>query len=74
MGRFRDPHIYDQDETYPTYDKARERKDQLKSEGFRVKIRKSEVGHVVYKKDITFIGSQRNRRTRKLNDNREVTA
>lgn len=57
----KDPHIYDQDETYRTYDEARARKDELKSEGFRVKIRKNEEGHVVYKKNIALIDAQRRR-------------
>jgi len=64
MGRLKDPHVYDQDKTYPTYEAARKRKDELKSQGFRVKIRKSEVGHVVYKKNIVLIDMQRNKRYR----------
>jgi hypothetical protein len=65
MGKLRDPHIYDQDGTYRTYSEARKRKDKLKSEGFRVKIRKSEDGrHIVYKKNIILIDMQRNKRYR----------
>lgn len=56
-----DPHIYDQDETYRTYEEARKRKDKLKSEGFRVKIRKTEMGHVVFKKNIELIDQQRDK-------------
>jgi hypothetical protein len=56
-----DPHIYEQDETYRTYEEARNRKDQLKSEGFRVKIRKTEMGHVVFKKNIELIDQQRDK-------------
>jgi hypothetical protein len=65
MGRLKDPHIYNQDGTYRTYEEARKRKDKLKSEGFRVKIRKSEEGHVVYKKNIVLIDMQRNKRYQK---------
>jgi len=67
----KDPHIYDQDITYRTYGEARVRKDTLKSEGFRVKIRKSEVGHVVYKKNIVLLDEQRDPKGRKMYKNME---
>lgn len=53
-----DPHIYEQDQTYRSYEDARNRKDKLKSEGFRVKLRKTEVGYVIYKKNIALIDTQ----------------
>jgi hypothetical protein len=57
----KDPHIYDQDETYRSYEEAKKRKDELKSEGYRVKIRKNEEGHVVYKKNVVLLDEQRDR-------------
>lgn len=72
MSRLKDPHVYEQDETYPTYEEARKRKDKLKSEGFRVKIRKSECGHVVYKKNIVLIDEQRNTRRHRVVRTREI--
>ena len=53
-----DPHIYEQDQTYRLYEEARKRKDKLRSEGFRVKLRKSEEGYVIYKKNIAVIDTQ----------------
>jgi len=53
-----DPHIYEQDQTYRSYEEARKRKDKLRSEGFRVKLRKSEEGYVIYKKNIALIDTQ----------------
>jgi hypothetical protein len=54
-----DPHVYTQDRTYRDYDESRKRKDQLKSEGFRTKLRKIDDGSfVIYKKNIELIDKQ----------------
>ena len=54
-----DPHMYEQDNTYRTYEEARKRKDILKQEGYRTKLRKLDDGSfVIYKKNIALIDSQ----------------
>jgi len=54
-----DPHNYEQDLTFRSYADARKRKDKLKLDGFRTKLRKIEDGSfVIYKKNIEQIDKQ----------------